>query len=160
MLAKTTPCGDSCIQIINPHDIFHPINIHALETYPDMIDAMNEYLHKIETLIESGEEIKTNDTIKYQLHWIISHYDASLEVPLSLVFDTLCHNINEGEFPANVFDDLSELERPTKSCEILLDINRRLLLYSYDYITEEEMHQWVDLLFEEGDVEQVYCIKE
>lgn len=124
-----------------------------------MLRDMDTYLDKIQVLLEEGVEISTNETINYQMHWLIEHFDASMLTPIVLVFDDLAQYINESEFPADVFDELSELERPTKAQEMILDINRRFVLYACGDVDDMYMHDWVDSLFAEGTPEPVYVEK-
>ena len=159
MLSNTTRWGKSTIQIFNPNEPCKPIVICALEVYPEMMDDMNEYLNKIQILLEEGEDISTNETINYQMHWLVDHFDSSMLTPIVLLFDDFAQYINESEFPANVFDELSELERPTKSYEMILDINRRFVLYAFGDVDDVYMHDWVDSLFTEGTPEPVYVEK-
>lgn len=159
MLSTTSKWGKTTIQLFNPSEPCKPIVICALEIYPEMLRAMDTYLEKIQVLIDAGEEVSTNETINYQLHWLIENFDASMLTPIVMVFDDLAQYINESEFPADVFDELSELERPTKAQEMILDINRRFVLYACGDVDEMYMHDWVDSLFTEGTPEPIYVEK-
>jgi hypothetical protein len=159
MITQTTKWGKSTIQIFNPNEPCKPIIIATLETYQDMIDDMNKYLKKIMILVDNGERVRTQDIINYQLHWIIDHFDMDLAVPLTMLFDDLVQYYNEREFNASIFEEMSDLDRPTKSCEAFLYIGNRLELYANGYIDADDMHRWVDSFFEEGEEEVVYCEK-
>jgi hypothetical protein len=120
---------------------------------------MDELLNKVLTLVENGEEVNAREVYIEQLYWIIDNYSLDLKVPFNMLFSDILGYACKDEFPVEAFEDLSELERPTKSCEMFLDVSRRLTLYGYGYITDTEMKDWVQTVLSDGKEEQVYCMK-